>query len=591
MPPPVPDPGTWDSLLDVLDHAADGNGDRRLLSLRTDEGLELPWIGRELRYRSKLVAWRLRQLGLRRGDRLLTWSPSTPELPALYFGAMRAGVVVVPIDLRMTPEVVQRIAERAEATWLVIGTGADAPHPSEAGLGHFQSRTVSFLAGDPAHESASRLDEGGLDAEFPADWETQVDGWPRPGRSDLFEVVFTSGTTGHPKGAALTHGNFLATLEASVKVMPNWDHRAVSLLPLSHLFGQLELFYVLAVGADLLYLRSRNPRIIFEALREHRVTTMIVVPQVLELFWTGINREVAKRGKARQFALARSIARRLPYFARRLIFRNVHEQLGGSLRLFVCAAAFLPPALQEAWQDLGVIVFQGYGATECGFATAQSIDDHPPGRVGRTVAPSLVKISPEDGEILVGGPNVFGGYWRDPEATGQALDAEGFYHTGDIGRWDDRGQLILSGRKTNMIVLPNGFNVYPEDIENELRMAGLRDSVVVETTPGRIEAIVLDPDASPGARPGEPAALPDKTPEEMEARDAAIEAAIKRANTALGMHQRVAGWRLWPGVDFPRTHTLKVKRDLVGGWLIAEQSERRQERDSEREREKAAAAR
>jgi long-chain acyl-CoA synthetase len=567
----VPDPGVYGSLLDLLDDAVARYGDRRLLSLRTDDDLTLPWSARELRHRSRLVAWRLRQLGLQPGDRLLTWTPSTPELPALYFGAMRAGVVVVPIDLRMAPGVVKRIADRADARWLAIGTGHDAPDPGEVGLGHFQTRTVAFLAGDPAHESASTLDEGGLDAPFPADWEAQVEAWERPGRSALFEVVFTSGTTGQPKGAALTHGNFLSTLEASIKVMPAWQHRAVSLLPLSHLFGQLELFYALSVGADLLYLRSRNPRVIFEALREHRVTTMIVVPQVLELFWTAIEREVKKRGKTRQFDMLRAVARRLPYFARRVLFRSVHKQLGGSLRLLVSAAAFLPPAIQEAWQDLGVIVFQGYGATECGFATAQSVDDHPSGRVGRPVAPSVVRISPEDGEILVGGPNVFGGYWRDPEATAEALDAEGFYHTGDTGRWDERGQLVLSGRKKNMIVLPNGFNVYPEDIENALRVAGLRDSVVMETAPGRIEAIVLDPDATPGARPGEQAALPERSAPERATRDAAIEDAIRRANVALGMHQRIAGWRLWPDVDFPRTHTLKIKRNEVRAWARPEE--------------------
>jgi long-chain acyl-CoA synthetase len=199
------------------------------------------------------------------------------------------------------------------------------------------------------------------------------------------------------------------------------------------------------------------------------------------------------------------------------------------------------------------------------------VNDHPTGRVGRPVAPSVVRISPEDGEILVGGPNVFGGYWRDPEATAEALDAEGFYHTGDTGRWDERGHLLLSGRKKNMIVLPNGFNVFPEDIENALRVAGLRDTVVLETAPGRIEAIVLDPDATPGARPGERAALPERSAEERATRDAAIEDAIKRANVALGMHQRIAGWRLWPDVDFPRTHTLKIKRNEVRAWARPEQ--------------------
>ena len=567
--PALPDPARFDSLLDLLDEVALRYGDRTLLSLRTDEGTSLAWSGRELRHRSRLVAWRLRRLGLQPGDRLLTWSPVTPEVPALYFGAIRAGVTVVPLDLRMGPEVVGRIADRAEARWLAIGTGRDAPNPREAGLARFQTRTVSLLTGDPAHEPASAMDEGGLDADFPPGWEAEVDAWPSPNRSDLFEIVFTSGTTGHPKGVMLTHGNVLATLEASMHVLPPWELRVVSLLPLSHLFGQVELLLALTVGADLLYIRSRNPRVILEAIREHRVTTVLAVPQVLELFWTAIMREVSRQGKSRQFELLRSVARRLPYAVRRLLFRSIHERLGGGLRLFVSAAAFLPPPLQQAWEDLGVIVMQGYGATECGFATAQSIHDHPPGRVGRPILPSRLRLSSEDGEILVGGPNVFHGYWRDPEATAAALDPDGWYRTGDIGRFDERGQLVLSGRKKDIIVLPNGLNVFPEDIENAPRAAGLRDTVVVETAPGRIEAVVVDPDAPP-ARPGEQPSARAHTRDEEAALRKRIDAAVKRANASLTVHERVEAWRLWPESDFPRTHTLKVKRDAVRAWAAGE---------------------
>jgi long-chain acyl-CoA synthetase len=568
-PSGLPDPARFDSLLDLLDDVAQRYGDRTLLSLHTDEGPSLAWTAAELRRRSRLVAWRLRRLGLNPGDRLLTWSPVTPEVPALYFGAMRAGVAVVPLDLRMAPDVVRRIADRAEARWLAIGTGRDAPKPSETGLAGFHTRTVGLLTGDPPHEPASAMDEGGLDADFPPGWEVEVDAWDRPQRSDLFEIVFTSGTTGHPKGVMLTHGNVLATLEASMHVLPPWEHRVVSLLPLSHLFGQVELLLALTVGADLLYIRSRNPRVIFEAIRGHRVTTMLAVPQVLELFWTAIAREVSRQGKARQFELLRSVSRRLPYAVRRLLFRTVHRRLGGGLRLFVSAAAYLPPTLQRAWEDLGVIVMQGYGATECGFATAQSVDDHPVGRVGRPILPSRLRLSPEDSEILVGGPNVFQGYWRDPEATAAALDPDGWYRTGDIGRFDEDGQLVLSGRKKDIIVLPNGMNVFPEDIENALRAAGLRDTVVLETAPGRIEAVVVDPEVPP-ARPGESPAARGRRPEEEAALRERIDAAVKRANASLSVHQRVEAWRLWPESDFPRTHTLKVKRDAVRAWAVAD---------------------
>ena len=275
----------------------------------------------------------------------------------------------------------------------------------------------------------------------------------------------------------------------------------MSLLPLSHLFEQAPiLFYGTMIGADMRYVRSRNPRVIFESLREHRVTTMVVTPQLLEIFWTAIGREIDKQGKRARFERARKIARRLPYAARRRMFASLHRQLGGSLRLFVSAGAYLPPELQQAWEDLGIIVLQGYGATECGAAAANTEHGGPPGRDHRQAGPpAKVKLA-DDGEILVSGPTVFPGYWRDPEATAEALDAEGWYHTGDIGRWDAKGRLVLSGRKKNIIVLPNGLNVFPEDIESALQDHGLSQAVVLETAPGRIEAVVLPPGSMPVVR-------------------------------------------------------------------------------------------
>ncbi|MBA2253605.1 MAG: AMP-binding protein, partial [Chloroflexi bacterium] len=553
----------YSSLLEILDDARARYGDRTLLGMRTEGGLEHQWSAPVLARRARAAAWRLRRLGLGSGDRMLTWSPPTPELPALYFGAMLAGVVVVPLDLRMTPEVVTRIAERAATQWLVVGTGPDAPDPGAAGLGYLLQRGLGPLTAEPPDATGS--DE---DPSFPADWEDQLATWPRPGKDDLFEIVYTSGTTGQPRGVMVTHGNILSTMEATNHIIPPWQHRAVSMLPLSHLFGQLELFYALMIGGDVLYIRSRNPRVIFEAIREHRMTTMVVVPQVLDLFWSAISREVAKQGKERTVERLRTLARRLPYRLRRLIFRRIHAQLGGQMRLFISAAAFLPPSLQEAWEDLGIVVMQGYGATECGFASATSFEEHRRGTVGKPKPPTTLKLAP-DGEILVGGPQVFGGYWRDPDATAASLDADGWYHTGDIGRFDDRDNLVLGGRKKNIIVLPNGLNVFPEDIENELRVAGLRGSVVLETAPGRIEAIVLSPDAPPLPTPGAPAAEP-LTPDGQRALEARIDDIVKHANAVLGMHQRIVAWRMWPEPDFPRTHTLKIKRAEVRAWVDGE---------------------
>jgi len=543
------------TLIDLLEEAARRYGDRNALGLRRDDGTTYHWSYRELLRRSRLAAWRLRELGLEPGDRVLTWSPSTPALPAAYFGAMSTRLIFVPLDARMSPDTITRIVERSGAVRLLLGSGTDAPDPREAGLDRFPTTPIEDLAADP-------------DAAFPPDWEAQVAGWPRPASDEVFELVFTSGTTGNPKGVMLAHDNLLAGVQSFHRIIDPMEHRLVSLLPLSHALEQaVSLYYALDVGADILYVRSRNPRVVFDALREHRVTTMLLVPQVVDLFWSAIEREVERQGRTRMFARLRAIARRLPYRARRRLFRRVHTQLGGGLRLIAVAGAFLPPALQQAWEDLGVIVLQGYGATETAAGSCTTMHDHPLGCVGWPPAPVEMRIA-DDGEIQFRGPTLFKGYWQDPEATAAAYTEDGWYRSGDLGQLDERGRLHLHGRTKDIIVLPNGFNVFPEDIENALRVAGVRDSVAIETRPGRIEVVVLGPGPLPGSD-GESAdgTSPLPSPEQLRPR---IDAAVKAANATLGPNQHIAGWRLWPGDDFPRTHTYKVRRDQVRAWAAVE---------------------
>jgi long-chain acyl-CoA synthetase len=531
------------TLLDLLDSAVIRYGAKNALSARHDDGTTTAWTYRDLDRRARIAAWRLRALDLEPGDRILTWGPSTPGLAATYFGAMHARLVLVPLDLRMSSDAVATIVRASGARHLVLGTGRDAPDPAAAGLADFPTTTVDDLVAEPA--------DG--DPSFGTDWEARQSAWKRPDAEEMVELIFTSGTTGTPKGVKLTHDNIAASIETFHRIVPPMEHRLVSLLPLSHLLEQaVGLFYAIDVGADILYVRSRNPRVIFDALRDHRVTSMVVVPQILDLFWSAIEREIAKRGRTATVERLRGIARRLPYPVRRWLFRSVHQQLGGHFRLFLSSGAFLPPALQQAWEDLGITVLQGYGATETGTGACTTLDDHGPGTVGRVPDGIEMRIAP-DGEIQFRGRTVFSGYWNAPELTARAFTEDRWYRTGDLGRFDDAGRLILSGRIKDIIVLPNGFNVYPEDIENALRVAELRDAVVVETEPGKIETVVLALDKE------EPAATKTR-----------VEAAIKAANATLGPNQRIAGWRLWPEADFPRTHTLKIKRDPIRRWAASD---------------------
>ena len=543
-----------DTLLDLVDDAVTRFGDQPSFAMRRDDGSIDGWTYRELGQRSRVAAYRLRALGLEPGDRVLTWSPSSPELAATYIGAMRAGVIYVPLDLRMSVGAVEGVARTAAPKRLLLGGGPDAPDPAAFDLGDMPTTIIEDIAGAP---------DGG--AGLPADWEAQVDAWARPVPADLVQLIFTSGTTGTPKGVKLAHDNLLASNRTFHRIIPPMEHRIVSLLPLSHLFEQaVGLFYAMSVGASVVYVRSLNPRILFETFNRHRVTSMIVAPQILDVFWSAIEREAARTGRQATFDRLRRLARRLPMRLRRLVFRQVHRRLGGEFRLFISAGAFLPPALQQAWEDLGVTVLQGYGATETGTGACTTLWDHGLGTVGRPPEGIEMRLAP-DGEVQFRGPTLFKGYWNAPEATAASYTEDGWYMTGDVGHLDAQGRLILSGRKRDMIVLPNGFNVYPEDIENALRVAGLRDTVVLETRPGRIEAIVLVPSDSPIRPVGKAIGFdPAAPPPELRA---SFDAAVKAANATLGANQRVAGWRLWPELDFPRTHTLKVKRDAVRAWV------------------------
>jgi long-chain acyl-CoA synthetase len=556
-----PDPAAYQSLVDLLDDAAQRYpADRPVLSLRTDHGLEAAWSAQELRRRARLAAWRLRALGLAPGDRLLTWSPSTPALPAVYWGAMMAGLVFVPLDVRMAPAVLGRIAERSGARLLAVGGGDAAPDVEGSGLEDVPRVELESLVVDPSPS----------DAGWPQDWSEQLDRWPRPDRWSLVEIVYTSGTTSVPKGVQLTHGTFLSTIEVARELVPPRPHRMVGILPLSHLFEQvIVLFYGTMIGAEIAYVRSYNPRTLFGAMREVRATTMVVAPQILQLFWSGLVREVDRQGKLAAFERARRVARHLPLRWRRLLFRGLHAQLGGELTLFATAGAYLPPDLQRQWEDLGIRVVQGYGATEVGPAASNTEQDHPPGVVGRTVSPVRLRLDPGDSEILISGPTVSPGYFDDEEATAAAFLSDGWYRTGDIGRFDEDGRLVLVGRKKNIIVLSNGLNVYPEDIENLLADHDLDQAVVLETSPGRIEAVVMPPGTTPVVADGR-GGQARRSQGEEEAVRTRISAIVKAVNAELAPHQRLVGWRMWPEPDFPRTHMLKVRRDVVRAWAEAD---------------------
>ncbi len=295
-------------------------------------------------------------------------------------------------------------------------------------------------------------------------------------------------------------------------------------------------------GANLTYPTSRQPSVLLRTLQERKVTLMLVVPQALELFMNSIEREVARRGRERVWRFMLNIAGHIPFGLRRRLFRQIHKRFGGSLDLIVSGGAALDPDLAAKWNLLGIHVLQAYGATETSpvISVHKRIDPRYDS-AGLPIPGQEVRIS-EQNEILVNGPNVTQGYWEAPEQTAAIFDGD-WYKTGDQGLLDSEGYLHIKGRTKEMIVLSSGMNVFPDDIETVLRKhPDVTDAVVVGLPNGPdVEvhaAFVMDqPDAASGV--------------------------VSWANKQLAEHQRVRGFTIWAEDDFPRTHTLKVKKGVV----------------------------
>jgi len=460
----------------------------------------------------------LQEQHIQKGDRILIWSASRINWMIAYLGVLQAGAVIVPLDVNSRQDFVARIAAITDARFLIT-THKQYALLQQPALPLIDIDTLPRATFDPA----------------------QI---PTVDSNDLAELVFTSGTTGQPKGVMLSHNNIASNALAAVSVVNiRSDDRALSILPLSHMFEMTIELALFSAGASILYARTLAPDTLLKLLARYNVTCMVLVPQALQLFLNGIEREVRRQKREKQWEMLHRIAPSLPFRLRRILFRSVHQRFGGHFRFFVSGGAYLPPKLAERWENMGFRVMQGYGATECApVVSVTPYNEHNLASIGKPLPGEEVRIA-EDDELVVHGPNVALGYWKNPEATAAAFQ-NGWYHTGDLGYKDKHGNLYLKGRKKNLIVLANGLNVYPEDIENVLLTNPLvKDAVVIglmEDDSGPLVHAILLMDE------------PDKA-----------KAVIQQANKQLASHQQIRSFTIWPYDDFPRTHTLKVKRPEV----------------------------
>ncbi|MFO1417086.1 MAG: AMP-binding protein [Methylotetracoccus sp.] len=467
------------------------------------------WTYAELGARTSRLERLLAEAGIEPGERVLLQAENSPHWVAAFFAVLARGAVVVPLNPGSPAAQIERIAATAEPRLILRSSRLVGR------IGALPTLTIDVPADGP--DEPLRVSE-----------QTPPDA--------IAEIIFTSGTTGDPKGVMLSHGNLLANLAsigAAVPIKP--DDHVLNLLPLFHVFGQMTgILGPLAGGCAISYVGAPTSRAIVDALRTTPVTHLIAIPEVLNAM---MDRIEARLG-------------RMPGWMRAALRARIRARVSPTLRTIVCGGAPLDAELEEKWWALGIEVLQGYGLTETSpVVAANTPEAHRIGTVGRPLPGVDVRIA-DDGEILVRGANVMQGYFRNPEATAEVV-RDGWFHTGDGGELDPDGYLRVFGRRKYMILGPSGENVFPEDIEAELnREDGIVDSAVVGlTVNGRtvIHAVLL---GNPGG----------------------ADAAVAAANRRLAPHQQIMNWSIWPEPDFPRSVTRKVRKNEVIKHLASQAS-------------------
>lgn len=457
--------------------------------------------------------------GLAPGDRILLWGENRPEWIAAFWAAAARGLQVVPIDASASISLVQSILKQTNPRLLVYSEHLDTLQTGEIDLPRL---TFHALARLPAAKEINPV---------------------KAAPADTVEIVFTSGTTGNPRGVEHTHRNLCANLRPLSGEIRDFSRylkyfrpvRVLSMLPFSHMFGQaLGLFIPVMLGGAVVLSAELNPDRLVDLVRKEKALALVTVPGVLDGLRNALE---ARHGCTARIKDAPGV---WGFIRRWLRFRDVHLRFGWRFLAIVSGGALLRPSLELWWSQLGFLVIQGYGLTEASPVVAMN---NPvrlrPGSLGRPLKGQEVRIA-DDGEILVRGENVARYYGPDkPAAEG------GWLRTGDLGRIDDEGNLFFLGRKKDVIVTRDGQNVHPEDVEARLQEhPGVAACAVVglETEKGTEVHAVLVPE-DPAVNPGE---------------------IIRATNSGLESHQRIRSWSLWEEGDLPRTGPAgKIRRHRV----------------------------
>jgi len=482
----------------------------------------------------------LKELGLGKGDHIAILGENRPEWGISFFAVAWIGAVAIPLDGRGSPEGHKFILDYSSSKALIT---SGAYYKGLRAMSEELPSLKNLILMEQIDEICSKY----------ADGVSRENVNPE----DLLEILFTSGTTGDPKGVMLSHGNIMSNVSDIYRIIDYTpDDRAFSILPIHHCYEcTAGLISTFSSGMSIYYARGLKPRELLEDLKAARPTIWLNTPLLLEKLYLRIEKELAG-----QKGLKKLITRALPYS---VIGKKIRQNLGlERSRLVVSGGAALSVWVWEGYKKYGIEVIQGYGLSEASpLISVNPPGQSKPGSIGMVIPSDEVEIrdldSEGNGEIVARGPNIMKGYYKNRSATEQTLTPEGWLLTGDIGYFDEDGYLYITGRKKFVIVTKGGKNIFPEEIEEKLtKSLYIEEALVFSPNDVEINALIypnMEEVTGKFNKTGE-AATEEKIKE-------FIKAEVRDINRSLEPYKKIRNFSIRQE-EFPKTTTRKIKRFL-----------------------------
>jgi long-chain acyl-CoA synthetase len=570
-------------LFDILPHYADSFKPKDDVLAGKDNGTWIKYSIKDYISHADNISYGLLKLGIKPGDNIATISGSRPEWNLVDMGIQQVGAIHVPIYPTISESDYKYILEHAEVKVIFV-TGREIYRKIEHLVGDLKGLlgVYSFKETDGVKHLDELISLGKENTE-----PLQINAIKESIKpDDLATIIYTSGTTGNPKGVMLTHYNIISNIKAVKHIPPVGEEgRALSYLPLCHIYERMLVYLYQYVGISVYY--AENPATVGENLREIKPDILSTVPRLLEKVYERIINSGRKLTGVKKmiFFWAVSVGSRYelngargPYYAlklkiaRKLVFSKWQEALGGNLKVIVSAGAALQPRLAHIFWAAGIPILEGYGLTETSPVISVSTLEEGGvkfGTVGPVIKNTTVRIA-EDHEILCKGPGLMQGYYKEPALSAQAIDSDGWFHTGDLGQLEPEGHLKITGRKKEIFKTSFGKYVSPEMVENRMKESEFIDALMVVGENQKYAAAIVVPDFNHLRSWCEIKGIPYTSNTEMIAMERIqkrFHKEIHKYNKHLGATEQIKAFELlnteWTVDSGELTATLKLKRGLI----------------------------